>query len=225
MKCIYKIELVDGNPVILHGEKRYLVDTGSPITFGNEDIVDFCGRNWSTKDSVMGCGINGIADMVGAPLDAIIGLDVMSNFVISFDYRNSVVIFSDEAEDGLSYIPMSISQDSGVSVEIEIDGQKGKCIIDSGARLSYIIGNVPQNAKVVGHQTDYHPLARSFETDVYEAEAILGGCTFTMRFGKLPQMIEMVLSMMQARVVIGRDLLSQYRVVLDFPHSRMALAV
>lgn len=225
MKYTFNMQLIDGNPVIQHNGKNYLVDTGNPVTIGNETIREFCGKDWPVRDNFMGASIDSISNMVDSKLDAIIGLDIMSKYIVAFDYNEGTVTFGtdDEVEDGLDYVPINSSVVTGVTTTMVIDGQPSKCILDSGARISYLMGELPQDAVLVGHETDYHPLAHQFETDVYEAQASVSGKTFRMHFGKLPTLLEMSLGLAKVKAVVGCDLLSQYKVVVDFPHNRLAL--
>lgn len=221
MKHQFKMQLIDGNPVIEHNSRHFLVDTGNPTTLANESIKDFCGREWPAQRHFMGTSLDSISEMVGQIIDGMIGLDLMRNFVVTFDYSNGMITFGDKADDGLEYVP--ISTDFGVIAEMELEGQTKKCIIDSGARLSYLMGEVPENAVPSGRMSDYHPLNGHFETDVYEATATLAGHLFIMKFGQLPRMLEMALGLARVKAIVGHDLLSQYRVTLDFLHNKMAL--
>lgn len=226
MNYCFNMQLVDGNPVIEHNGKHFLVDTGNPMTIANGEVKDFCGRDWHAVPSFMGADLAALSEMVGMQLDAMIGLDVMKNFIVTFDYNNGNVTFStpDESVDGQSSVPVNVSGMTGVTTEIDINGQTGLCIFDTGARVSYLVGDIPENAVWVGRQSDYHPLAEHFETDVYEMQASIAGTPFTMRFGKLPQMLEMALGLARVRCIVGCDLLSQHRVIVDFTRRRMMLA-
>lgn len=226
MNYQFNMQLIDGNPIIENNGKHFLVDTGNPSTIANGNIQDFCGQEWPAVSSFMGADLTSLSEMVGYQLDAMIGLDLMKHFIVTFDYANNKVTFStiDEIFDNQNVTPMDISQLAGITTEIEINGQIEKCIIDTGARLSYLMGKQPENAVFVGHQSDYHPLASHFETDVYEMQASIAGKPFTMRFGKLPQILKMALGLARVKVIIGCDLLSQYRVIIDFPHHKLMLA-
>ena len=222
MKYQFNMQLIDGNPVIEHNSKHYLVDTGNPSTLANEAITDFCGLDWPAKRSFMGASLDSISEMVGSPLDGMIGLDIMSKFAVTFDYGNGTITFSSEVDDNLEYTP--INTNFGVITEMQLDGHPHECIIDSGARLSYLMGSIPETAVLVGHKSDYHPLNGHFETDVYETTATLARQPFKMKFGKLPTMLEMALGLTRVKAIIGYDLLSQYQVTIDFLNNRMALS-
>jgi hypothetical protein len=67
--------------------------------------------------------------------------------------------------------------------------------------------------------TDYYPDFGQFRTDTHNGEFLIGGRSFILRCGELPDLLRMTLIMAENQGIIGNQIL-QERVVGYFPRSK-----
>ena len=96
-------------------------------------------------------------------------------------------------------------------------------LLDTGAHLSYCVGQFPATARRVGETKDFNPHLGLFDTPVWEDDVEIGGHSVPVRFGRLPQQGSMMLQAMGASWVLGSDRLRAFRMTLDLPAVRLGL--
>lgn len=109
-------------------------------------------------------------------------------------------------------------------VELTIDGQKLKCFLDTGARLSYLPERVTSEHTSAGKEEDFYPGVGKFETECFDITTSFGDHNFIARYGNLPAMLQMTLMMGGTDGIIGFDLFNNLTVVLDLKNKRLQYA-
>jgi hypothetical protein len=67
--------------------------------------------------------------------------------------------------------------------------------------------------------TDYYPGFGQFQTDTHNVEFLIGGNSFFLRCGRLPDLLGMTLMMADTEGIIGNQII-QERVVGYFPRRK-----
>ena len=205
MKRTYNINLVDGHLLISDNGNTILVDTGSPITVHSKTNLSFMDRDFKVHTSIMGNGISDLSSLVGISFTTLLGMDILSQYRVVFDYKNQQITFQTEEEPGLE----------GTSYPL-IDVMGSKAI-----RMN--MKGQPENLEPVGEKEDFHPIAGRYTTRIYELEAEIDDKKFTGTYGNLPAMMRMSLKLGGLDGIIGYDFFQSFRVMLDFKKDSVAI--
>lgn len=219
----YKIDLYDGHLIIHDGGKTLLIDTGSPISLTNMDSFEFMGRQFKGNQSIGGKGIADVCTQLGREIDVLAGLDVISHFTFIIDYRNQTLQASDDESAAVQGCKIPLNNMGAITVLMSVDGSQYNFALDTGAKISYIRRSATSNDQPVEQRNDFNPLLGYFTTPIFAKQATIGDLTFDCKFGNLPQMAEMALSMASIDGVIGFDLFDSFTVALDLRHAAMYL--
>lgn len=225
MKRTFDINLVDGHPLISDNGNTILVDTGSPLTVHQEDTLCFLGREFPVHTSIMGDGIGSLCRLSGIEFTTLLGIDILSQYRVVFDYENSQITFLTDEESGLegTTLPLVNVMGGVKAVTMQINGQQLKLAIDTGAPLSYVDAAVTENLEPVGEKEDFHPIVGRYTTRIYELEAEIDDKKFTGTYGNLPEKMRMSLKLGGLGGVIGYDFFQSFRVMFDFKKDSVAI--
>ena len=224
MKETFKINLVDGHLLIGDNGNTILVDTGSPLTIHKESSLTFLGRERCVHTSMLGNDIKGISALSGIEFSTLLGMDIMSEYRVVFDYQNLELTFLDREEPAMEGDVLPVSDIAGAKVvEVEMNGQSLKMAVDTGAPLSYVDHFLTEDMSPCGEQEDFHPIAGRYVTKVYEIEGKVGGKPFAGKYGHLPIMLGLPLKLVGINGLIGYDFLKSFKIEFDFANGRMTI--
>jgi hypothetical protein len=218
----FNIELFEGHPIIESGNDRILVDTGSPSTIHITESIEFCGRTYSVSTSLMGFTPQSVSGLLGTEITTLMGADILIDFGILFNYQARRIEFytNDIRLDGNE---IGIRNFMGIPiVEASIDGQMVNCFLDTGARLSYLPGEITSGYPRLGVEEDFFPVLGKFETDCFGIETRIDGRPFMVRYGNLPAILQMTLMLGGAQGVIGYDFFNSFEIALDLAKNRLS---
>ncbi len=210
---------------------RVCLDTGSPFTFKHPlgpAQVRLLDRELNLPEIPGPRSAMEAADrLLGFQFDVLMGMDLMSGLSWRLDWRTGTA----EAAPSLPDEPGTTWLDlrpilPGLAVacpSFRVNGGSEVALLDTGAHLSYCVGQFPSTARQVGLTQDFNPHLGMFETPVWEDVLEIGGHTVPARFGRLPQHGAMMLQAMGVSWILGSDLLRAFCVTLDFPGQRLGL--
>ncbi len=220
----YRLREAHGHMVAEIGGERVLIDSGIPVSLGQNDEWFFMQRLLPLLPDYMDVDIDTISGLVGEPLDIIMGADILEQWCAQFDLARGRIGFSTRPMmRGGDSFPLSVL--TGVPMlMVDVRGKPMRAFVDSGSKLSYTASDLLEGLTAVGHEEDFYPMLGRFETDVYAVPMSLGDLTFELRCGKLPPVLEATLEMAGKQVIMGVDLFRQFRVELDMERDRITLA-
>lgn len=225
MKETFKINLVDGHLLISDNGNTILVDTGSPLTIHKENSLAFLGRERRVHTSMSGNDVKAISSLAGIEFSTLLGMDIMSEYRVVFDYQNLELTFLDREEPEMAGDVLPLYNVAGASVvDVEMNGRSLKMAVDTGAPLSYVDNFVTDRLEPCGEKEDFHPIAGRYVTKVYELEGAVGGKPFNGLYGNLPMKLGLPLNMFGINGVIGYDFFKSFKIELDFAAGRMIVA-
>lgn len=225
MKHTFDINLVDGHLLIGDNGNIILVDTGSPVTIHKAQTLDFLGRDFRVHTSIMGKGIGDISQLAGIDFTTLLGMDVLSQYRVLFDYEGRKLTFLTEEEDGIDGTAYPLMDILGMKVlDMEISGQHLKMAVDTGAPLSYVDRDVTDCLESAGEKEDFNPMVGRYRTPVYTLETVFGGRSFAVTYGNLPTILAMSLKLGEVGGVIGYDFFRSFKVMLDFRSGTAVIA-
>jgi hypothetical protein len=218
---LFPLVLVGGVPVFTCSGRRVVLDTGSPVSFG-QGPLSLLGETHGIPPSFGPLSMDDIARAVGGPIDALVGADILARYQWFVDAKaGRVVVARGEVPcDGVTLRTPTLL---GVpTAEVVIDGRRARAVLDTGARITYVEAGALSGTPI-GRQHDFHPMLGAFETDVYLVPLEIAGQQVTARVGVMPPALQQMLALTGARWIVGMDVLGQSPLVLDLGHHRIKL--
>ena len=218
-----RLELVDGHLIADTGG-RFLLDTGSPMSFSTTGRINWGGRDCELPTSALGLDAAELSRLVGEPLDGLIGGDLLGLRPFTIDLERRVCRVDAAGSDRVT-TELPIRLVLGVPLAtLELDGALTRTCIDTGAKLSYLEAARLDGREAVDEANDFYPGYGAFRTSVYEIAVRIGDSELTMRFGSLPDALSGMLGMLGITAILGTDLFVRFPVVtFDYPAGRLML--
>ena len=122
--------------------QKLLIDTGSPLSFANREIV-IDGREHQVSRDLMGDTVEQLSERIGFKTDGLIGADILLQYDILIDYRRKKSVFSSGMEPEGARIPLhSVPQHSVMGlpygVILDFQGYCLSCYLDTGASICHL---------------------------------------------------------------------------------------
>ena len=222
MKETFKLEVYKGHLIMTCNDNEVLIDTGSPETIGKGQTLEFMGKKVRCRESMMGFSFNSVIELLGRDIDALMGMNQLGSLCMLVDCEAGEVTFSDEplALDNATSLPLRVSA-FGVMTEAEVAGRHANLIVDTGAQLSYINEPYVDGLESIGMREDFHPFMGRYKVATYDMTVKLADRPMKMVCGASPAQVQQLIAIINADGVLGHDLFTQGKVVLDFITKRL----
>ncbi len=228
---LFELRNAGNHAVIPMDGLRVCLDTGSPFTFKHPQgpsQVRLMDRDLTLPELPGPRGAMEAADrLLGFQFDVLMGMDLMSGLSWRLDWHTgkaeAAPALPDEAGTTWLDLPPILPGLAVACPSFRVNHGAEVALLDTGAHLSYCVGQLPATARQVGQTQDFNPHLGLFDTPVWEDELEIGGHTVPVRFGRLPQQGAMMLQAMGASWILGSDLLRAFRMTLDLPAARLGL--
>lgn len=203
---------LENHVIIIDDYKGYLLDTGSPMTFCENECVKLFGKVFPASKPFFGSNLQEINDFIGLELEALIGCDILNQFDIVFREKEGKVVF---------YTEFSITNEERVDIHIiggvpcfrvEVNSQTINVIFDTGAKISYINENYVSKLTPKKTLQDFNPIFGSFETNIYEIPIKIAKHTLVIDAGVLPKSIENQIRSINCYGIFGPDIFFSFTV-------------
>jgi len=206
-----------------------LVDTGSPVSFceGNKrSVILFSGIEYSVQPKIDVMEQINNSGLIHEKIDALIGMDILCHHSFEFDrVENVVKIDAPLAGECYAYtIPMevfNIMGQQGIALNVEINNQSVKTILDTGAWISYLSSSCLQGIAPVGRVEDFNPIFGKINATKHIVEMGIGGSSQNLAVAKMPNMLEMMMKMLGIDLVLGLDAIECDKICLDFLNGKL----
>lgn len=168
------------------------------------------------ENNYLGLTPETLSGFVGVKTNGLLGADILNSFDIIFDGLKNSITFSLSP---LDYEGQVVKLDELMGIPIlsaTVNGKEYRMFFDTGAQISYFQDDALRTFPPAGQMTDYYPGFGQFQTDTYNVEFLIGGSSFILRCGSLPDLLGMTLMMAETEGIIGNQIL-QNRVVGYFP--------
>jgi hypothetical protein len=217
------LQLVDGH-LIAVTDGRFLLDTGSPLSFSRTGRATWGGQDHALPTGALGLDADELSDLVGEPLDGLIGGDLLGLHPFTIDLERSVCAVGAPVA-GRPTTELSITLVLGVPVAtLELDGVPTTTCIDTGAKLSYLEAVRLEGREAVDQADDFYPGFGPFRTPVYGITARIADSELSIRVGSLPDELSGMLAMLGIAAILGTDVFEHFPVVtFDYPAARITL--
>jgi hypothetical protein len=166
MQHTHRLAYLAGHMFIDLPEGRFLVDTGSPASFGDAGTATYGGRAHELPRSMGGVDLAaldglGLRARIGARLRGLIGMDVIGTEPVLWDGERGRAIVRPPAPDAA--LPrVRFERAFGAAVPVVrgvIGGREGRLVFDTGAQFGYLASaDDLAHGDDAGNFTDYHPM-------------------------------------------------------------------
>lgn len=213
----FPLEWPNDQLVALIEGRRYVVDTGSPASFGREGCIGVLGQTCSIPEEYLGIDAKDLSRMVGSPVDGMLGMDLLGLTQFSILRDKGVLQLGTAMNPPVKQrIPaktfMGISQ-----LQVwTLAGETLNMFFDTGAKMSYVNPELVQGLKPVDRVQDFYPYFGNFETNVWEMGFEIAGKAVHLRVGVLPEQLRVLLKHVSPNCgVIGTEVLKTFDLVTD----------
>jgi hypothetical protein len=231
--------LPDGHIVVRCGDRNVLIDSGSPTTLGRTTTVFTFGRTPVQPAVWPGVDFDDVSRLVGVPLDAIVGNDVLAQHSFTLVQEPSPVFHLGatplDSASSRTMRPITFPFVRRMTLpvcEMRIGpaGELVEAVIDTGA----VISLAPEAwldahaGPPVGQRHEFHLSAEGwveFDTPLYLVPAEIDGQRRTLRVGRVPDRFASMLEAVAGTpFLVGTDLLLQ-GAALAYHADRQSFAV
>ncbi|MBW6516866.1 MAG: hypothetical protein K0B81_09700 [Candidatus Cloacimonetes bacterium] len=219
----YPLEIKKGHLYITVGNKSWLIDTGSPVSFSKHDLM--IGERLyplSEKDSKK--FPEELTDLIGHHTDGLLGNNVIREHDVLLDLAAGQMTFS---EDHISANGLILKTElvSGIPcIDVGIKGKNYRMFFDTGAQISYFTQDHNLDYPEAGDFQDFYPFFGEFETKTYLVKVILNENLRTLRFGVFPLLLNMAIVSLKIEGIIGLELIQGRKLLLSYRRNMMILS-
>ncbi len=219
----HKLTLEHGHILAYVDNTPWIIDTGSPISFGDRPALNFLGRQYSIPQTNNGLGISQINHLAGLSVTGLLGMDILSQHHSVFDLpSNTWQIHQEGFQVPATNIPLSFIMGIPV-VTVEAQGQTWQFFLDTGSQIHYWNDTRLASQPAIGLFDDFYPGFGPFSTHLYPFCFAVGKHNFENQAGVLPQLLAMPLKMAGVEGVIGNSIFLHDPVYFSPIHSSMSI--
>lgn len=216
--CGHMVAAIDGG--------LWVLDTGSPASFGRQPMLRIAGDSIPVASAYMGLDADTLSRLIGGEVAGLVGTDVLNRFDVVFDARPECMQLHCHAEE-LELAGKVLPLDSVLGVplvQVRIDGELHSMFFDTGASISYFQGDGLDQHPSLGVVSDFYPGVGSFQTGTWRLPVQVGEQALSLRAGQLPGLLGMTLALAGAAGIVGNELCAGRRVGYFARRARLVLA-
>lgn len=196
---------------------RYVVDTGSSVSYGRGGYINILRQQFQIPQEYMGIDADELTRMVGAPVDGILGADLLDLTQFSIKRDEGVLTLDTNIKPPLKQ-RIQATTFLGIS-QLQVwtlTGETLNLFFDTGAKMSYLTPELVRGRKPIAKVKDYYPYFGVFETDVWEMGFEIAGKALHLRVGVLPELLRQSLKHVGPNSgVLGTEVLKTFDLVSD----------
>lgn len=214
------LSIHSGHMFIQHENELFLLDTGAPKSFGSPSQLTLAGQQFYISDNYLGLTPDTLSGYVGIATAGIIGSDILRSFDIIIDAPGNTITLS---TDYLTYAGDAVPLDFFMNIPIistVIGSAAYRMFFDTGAQISYFQDDSITDYPYAGPVEDFYPGLGQFVTETHIVDLKIGECIFSLRCGRLPDLLEMTLLMTGTQGILGNQFLHD-RKVGYFPRRKI----
>jgi len=213
-----------GHILVPIGDKRAVLDTGSPFSMALEPFT-FIGVQRHKPTNIGNVTPQTMSDVAGFNLDILIGCDILSQHTIRLRYQDSCLDIGEDIPDGTLCNILEMRHGYPI-FPLRLRNIPVKAILDTGAKLSYIDPVHVTGQAPAGQQEDFYPYVGRFTTNTYTVPTFLDGTSVVIEYGVMPNALTLLLGaalqITQASAVVGTQLLQYYDCTISWPRKTIS---
>ena len=148
-------------------DKKWLIDTGSPASFGEEDSLSICNHIFKIENTYGALNAKELTSHIGLEVSGLIGVDILNKFDILFSINKYEATFS-KNRINLEGDILSIDSFMGIPIiKVNILDSEYNMFFDTGAQISYFKSPLLKDFPSNGTIKDFYPSIGEFDTKTY----------------------------------------------------------
>ena len=197
---------------------KWLLDTGSPLSFGDDPRIEIAGVGFDIPRACAGLDAETISDLVGVPLQGLLGGDVLGRFDHFFDLSAATVTISEDvlAHEGAAVAMWGLDTSGVPYVAVRTMGHDLRLVFDTGSMMTYVPDQRVPRDRPAGTRQDFYPGVGRFQVETFLGDFRIGGQDFELQCGALPPLLAMLIGYIGADGVVGNAIMRD-RVIGYFP--------
>jgi hypothetical protein len=218
----FPLQIQQGHMFIRIDDETMLLDTGAPNSFCSSSQLTLGGQQFLLRDNYLGLTPDTLSNYVGINTTGLIGADVLGVFDLIIDAPGSTVTLSTEKLKCAGH-PVPLDSFMGIPIIFAIIGSATyRMFFDTGAQISYLQDDSLTDYPLAGQVKDFYPGLGQFVTETHTVDLKVGECTFSLRCGRLPDLLGMTLMMAGTQGILGNQFLHD-RTVGYFPRRKILI--
>jgi hypothetical protein len=215
-----ELKLIEGHLFFNVEGNLWLVDTGAPLTLGNQRTLTLAGITVPTQSTYLGATVEQIAELARVPFAGLIGQDLLLQTDIVFDLPRQQARIATLPTLRVPGEPVELQAQGIPLVPVETAGQRVWWWLDTGAQLGYFQRpDLLTTFEPAGKARDFFPGVGEFEVDTFRVPVQIGTIAETHRAGLLPPPLGPLLELTGTAGILGTELFAG-RQVGFFPLRR-----
>lgn len=181
---MYRLLLQNDRMYVEIGGDLWLIDTGSPSTFGDKPSVTINGDLYNVPRSAGGLDNAAIEAIVGMEGTGLMGTDILDNYTVTFDVDGGSIQFSHATAPTQGVVARLRMMGGLPTTTIEVDGKAFTMALDTGARFGVLQSPLTDRYPFVCHHDDYNPIVGAFRLAMHSVPATFAGVKCTLTLGR-----------------------------------------
>ena len=222
----YNIDNFDNHLIINDHGKKFLIDTGAPVSFSNETEINIFEQTYRASQSYLGFSIEKLNEEIKYDLDALIGGNILKNHIFQVDCKNKLFSVLNEIslDNTQEYIDLDFQMDIPI-IEIGVEKKTKRAFLDTGAKISYLNRKLVKHLEEIEIREDFHPTLGRFQTPIYKIPMILNEREISLEFGVLPEKLESGLLVTGIEAIVGNDIFSFFSLIFNYSDKKIYFAL
>jgi hypothetical protein len=207
----YPVAVLGGHVLLRQGDQVLLLDTGSPVSVGQQTPCRFLGRDFPVQSTYNGMTTDALSEMLGTHIDVLLGADVLAQFGVSIDTETCRVAFGDDPWlTGAKRLPLHSVGGIPV-VDVTLAGKARRLLLHTGATVSCLMSTDIRPYPCTGIARDVYPGLGEFATELRLVPITFGNQVEELECGSLPAVLQRALLMVGVHGLVGTNLLRTFK--------------
>ena len=187
------------------GGRHWLLDTGSPESFGDIAEVSLDGKTFAIAADYMGLTASQLSGYLGHTIAGLLGADVLNSVDVVIHVDSGIATVSNEEIELQGEIHVMQEFMSIPIIDVKVGDQNHRMFFDTGAQISYFQNDSLDQFPERGVLDDFFPGMGEFQTDTYDVPMGIGSTEFLLRCGSLPGLMGMALTVAGTEGIVGNE--------------------
>jgi hypothetical protein len=213
-------DMIAGHLLARIADRRALLDTGSPVTFGRCDRLRLLGDEHPVSPGILGFTVDAaVAHLRTLPqvpkdfdFDVLLGTDLLWGHRLLLDFTARLMRL-DLAPGFSTHVP-GAARKRFIVEDLLVWGAPVTSVVDTGAPVSYLATSQSGGFPKAGRARDFFHGEGDFEVTLRRGRAIFRGREVTVDFAEPPASVSMAMRLLGVDAIVGTDLLEQLGVVV-----------
>jgi hypothetical protein len=167
MSNIYPLALEGGHLYVQLDHGKFLIDTGSPLSFSELGLLDVCGYRFNLPTELPGLTLPSLREFVKDEFVAgLLGNDVLGQFYHRWDLTRDICVISKHpiTIEGEKVIHIPLSVGAHASFDVVVGHTIYPSLFDTGAQISYMPDKVIDKFPDGGEFYDFHQSVGAYKS-------------------------------------------------------------